>query len=302
MACGYAKYTGRLGVCLATSGPGGIHLLNGLYDAKLDGQPVLAITGHHFHDLIDTHAPAGRRPGQAVHGRGRVQHARHGRGPRRERRRRRLPHRAGPPRRRPHHLPGRLPGRWSDRSERQPSKAQRPHHAQRPGRRRAHARRGRALRAAATCSTPARRSAILAGRGAWRARRRARAARRALGGADHQGAARQGGASPTTARSRPAASACWAPRPSQDAIESCDTLLIVGVVVPLHRVPAQAGPGPRRCRSTSTRPASACATRSRSAWSATAAHPAALLPLLKRKSDRSLPGEGPGGHEASGTS
>jgi len=56
MACGYAKYTGKLGVCLATSGPGGIHLLNGLYDAKLDGQPVLAITGHHYHDLIDTYA------------------------------------------------------------------------------------------------------------------------------------------------------------------------------------------------------------------------------------------------------
>ena len=56
MACAFAKYTGKLGVCLATSGPGGIHLLNGLYDAKLDGQPVLAITGHHYHDLIDTHA------------------------------------------------------------------------------------------------------------------------------------------------------------------------------------------------------------------------------------------------------
>lgn len=56
MACGYAKYTGKLGVCLATSGPGGIHLMNGLYDAKLDGAPVLAITGHHYHDLIDTHA------------------------------------------------------------------------------------------------------------------------------------------------------------------------------------------------------------------------------------------------------
>jgi pyruvate dehydrogenase (quinone) len=56
MACAYAKYTGKLGVCLATSGPGGIHLLNGLYDAKLDGQPVLALTGHHFHDLIDTYA------------------------------------------------------------------------------------------------------------------------------------------------------------------------------------------------------------------------------------------------------
>jgi pyruvate dehydrogenase (quinone) len=54
-ACGYAKYTGRLGVCVATSGPGGIHLLNGLYDAKCDGQPVLAITGHTFHDLIGTH-------------------------------------------------------------------------------------------------------------------------------------------------------------------------------------------------------------------------------------------------------
>ncbi len=45
MATGYAKSTGRLGVCLATSGPGGIHLLNGLYDAKLDHTPVLAITG-----------------------------------------------------------------------------------------------------------------------------------------------------------------------------------------------------------------------------------------------------------------
>src|SRR5919112_129802 len=55
MACGYAKYTGKLGVCLATSGPGGIHLLNGLYDAKCDGAPVLAITGHTFHDLIGTH-------------------------------------------------------------------------------------------------------------------------------------------------------------------------------------------------------------------------------------------------------
>jgi pyruvate dehydrogenase (quinone)/pyruvate oxidase len=52
MACGYAKFTGRLGVCLATSGPGGIHLLNGLYDANMDGDPVLAITGLQFHDLI----------------------------------------------------------------------------------------------------------------------------------------------------------------------------------------------------------------------------------------------------------
>ncbi|HJP65791.1 MAG TPA: thiamine pyrophosphate-binding protein [Actinomycetota bacterium] len=45
MATGYAKTTGKLGVCLATSGPGGLHLINGLYDAKLDHVPVLALTG-----------------------------------------------------------------------------------------------------------------------------------------------------------------------------------------------------------------------------------------------------------------
>jgi pyruvate dehydrogenase (quinone) len=54
MACAYAKLTARLGVCLATSGPGGIHLLNGLYDAALDGAPVLAITGLQHHDLLGT--------------------------------------------------------------------------------------------------------------------------------------------------------------------------------------------------------------------------------------------------------
>ncbi len=45
MACAHAKWTGEVGVCMATSGPGAIHLLNGLYDAKLDHQPVLAIVG-----------------------------------------------------------------------------------------------------------------------------------------------------------------------------------------------------------------------------------------------------------------
>ncbi|HEY9474052.1 MAG TPA: thiamine pyrophosphate-dependent enzyme [Mycobacteriales bacterium] len=54
MATGYAKATGRLGVCLATSGPGGIHLLNGLYDAKLDHVPVLAITGMQETSLLGT--------------------------------------------------------------------------------------------------------------------------------------------------------------------------------------------------------------------------------------------------------
>ncbi len=45
MACAHAKFSGRVGVCLATSGPGAIHLLNGLYDAKMDHQPVVAIVG-----------------------------------------------------------------------------------------------------------------------------------------------------------------------------------------------------------------------------------------------------------------
>src|SRR5690348_10031903 len=54
-AAGYAKFTRKLGVCFATSGPGAIHLLNGLYDAKIDQAPVLALTGMTYHDLIGTH-------------------------------------------------------------------------------------------------------------------------------------------------------------------------------------------------------------------------------------------------------
>src|ERR671934_906841 len=54
-AVGYAKFTGRLGVCLSTAAPGALHLLNGLYDAAVDQAPVLAITGMTYHDLIGTH-------------------------------------------------------------------------------------------------------------------------------------------------------------------------------------------------------------------------------------------------------
>jgi len=61
MASGHAKLTGEVGVCLATSGPGAIHLLNGLYDAKLDRQPVVALVGQqaraslggHFQQEVD---------------------------------------------------------------------------------------------------------------------------------------------------------------------------------------------------------------------------------------------------------
>jgi pyruvate dehydrogenase (quinone) len=55
MACGEAKFTGEVGVCIATSGPGAIHLLNGLYDAKLDHQPVLALVGQQARTAIGSH-------------------------------------------------------------------------------------------------------------------------------------------------------------------------------------------------------------------------------------------------------
>ena len=54
MACAYAKYTGKIGVCVSTSGPGAIHLLNGLYDAKADNIPVVAITGSTFSDIMNS--------------------------------------------------------------------------------------------------------------------------------------------------------------------------------------------------------------------------------------------------------
>ena len=55
MACAHAKFTGEVGVCLATSGPGAIHLLNGLYDARLDHQPVVAIVGQQSRSALGGH-------------------------------------------------------------------------------------------------------------------------------------------------------------------------------------------------------------------------------------------------------
>src|SRR6476646_156236 len=52
MACAYSKYTGKLGACVGTSGPGAIHLLNGLYDAKADNTPVIAITGTTYSGMM----------------------------------------------------------------------------------------------------------------------------------------------------------------------------------------------------------------------------------------------------------
>ena len=85
MACAHAKFSGDVGVCLATSGPGAIHLLNGLYDAKLDHQPVVAIVGQQqrlslgasyqqevdlgslFKDVASEFVQVAMAPGQVTH-------------------------------------------------------------------------------------------------------------------------------------------------------------------------------------------------------------------------------------------
>ncbi|AWP23411.1 thiamine pyrophosphate-requiring protein [Acidiferrobacter sp. SPIII_3] len=75
MACAHAKYTGEVGCCVATSGPGAIHLLNGLYDAKLDHQPVVAIVGQaastvmggHYQQEVDLHTLFRDVAGEYVH-------------------------------------------------------------------------------------------------------------------------------------------------------------------------------------------------------------------------------------------
>jgi pyruvate dehydrogenase (quinone) len=54
-ACAYGKFTGRPAVCLSTAAPGAVHLMNGLYDARIDRSPVVAITGMTYHDVIGTH-------------------------------------------------------------------------------------------------------------------------------------------------------------------------------------------------------------------------------------------------------
>ena len=109
-ACAYAKFTGKLGVCLATSGPGAIHLLNGLYDAKMDGAPVLAITGQQYSDLLGSHyqqevnllalfEDVAAYNGQVARGNGRCQSGQHS-----------LPNRPFAARCSPYYFPHRPPG------------------------------------------------------------------------------------------------------------------------------------------------------------------------------------------------
>ena len=229
MACGYAKYTGRLGVCLATSGPGGIHLLNGLYDAKMDGQPVLAITGHHFHDLIDTHSQQDVDLDRvfmdvAVYST-RVM------GPEHVRNVADLACRKALARRGVAHI--NFPVDFQSHDGRRTAAR-----ATSPGTPPTCPPSGRGcptksdLQRAAEVLNAGKKIAILAGRGALGATDELEQL------ADDSGRRRSSSrcwarpACPTTAPTRPAASACWARKPSQEAMEDCDTLFMVGTSFP----------------------------------------------------------------------
>ena len=126
MACAWAKFTGRIGACIATSGPGGIHLLNGLYDAKLDGQPVLAITGLQFHDLVGTLTQQDVALDKLFIDVCLLQRAGHGRGAHAERRGTRLPHGAGAQGRGPYHDAGGYAGAGGERRRALPAQSPEP--------------------------------------------------------------------------------------------------------------------------------------------------------------------------------
>ena len=244
-ACGYAKFTGRLGVCFATSGPGAIHLLNGLYDAKLDHAPVLAITGHTYHDLIGTHfqqeidilplfkdVAAYNQMILGAEARAR----------------------AGRPR---------LPLGPVDAERRAPDHARR---TSRTGRCRTRARRCRwsratprpswrppivvpqaeTLKAAAELLNAGKKVVILAGAGGLGAADELERLADVAGRADHQAAAGQGRACPTTRPSRPAASACWARGPPSWRWRSATRSADRRHELPLPQVVSQARPGQGR--------------------------------------------------------
>ena len=254
MACAYAKFTGKLGVCLATSGPGGIHLLNGLYDAKLDGQPVLAITGLAFHDLIDTAPAAGRRAGQAVHGRGGVQQPHHGREPRPAERW------TSPAAPRSSIAASRI-SRSRRTRRRRSSTSIAPQRAAPHFGRLGHQRRARRTRT--TCAGLRRFSTRGARLPSWRAAARwTRATNWRMAemlGAPIVKALLGKACVPDDSPYTTGGIGLLGTAPSQDALEACDTLLIVGTSFPYIEFYPKPGAGPSRADRHSTRRGLGCA-------------------------------------------
>ncbi len=227
MACGYAKYTGKLGVCLATSGPGGIHLLNGLYDAKLDGQPVLAITGHSYHDLIDTFGQQDVNLDRVfqdvavyntrVMGAAHVENVTH------------LACRAALSYRGVSHINFPVDLQEQEGGERSPRN--RPHHASDVWARRAALPSTDDLRRAAEVLNAGKKIAILAGRGALHATDELEQVAETLG-APIIKALLGKAAVPDDSPYTTGGIGLLGTRPSQEALEECDTLLIAGSSFP----------------------------------------------------------------------
>jgi pyruvate dehydrogenase (quinone) len=284
MATAHAKFTGEVGVCMATSGPGAIHLLNGLYDAK--ARPPAG--GGHRRPAGAYRArgrlPAGSGPAEPVQGRGaRVRARGHGA-------------RAGAPPGRPRDAhregPAHASPASSSRNDLQELDAVRDAAARaRHGAfRHRHAPPGpwcRPKRTACSGRSAERRQkvAILAGAGALHATDELVEVAELLGPASPRPCSARRRCR-TTCPSSPAPSACWAPSPAGTVMNGCDTLLMVGTSFPYSEFLPKEGQARgvqidldgRKLR---------CAIRWRSTWSATAAHAAALLPLLTRKADRS---------------
>ena len=231
MACAHAKWTGEVGVCLATSGPGAIHLLNGLYDAKLDHAPVLAIVGQQARVGARRQLPAGGRPAVAVQGR-RARVLRDGVRPG-----------ADPPPRRP---------RAPDRAR--PAPADLPDHPERPRRGAGRAgsaaearhdplvarlerasricRHRRDLQRAAEILNAGEKVAILVGPGARGARRRGDADRREARRRRREGAAGPHRRSTTRCPTVTGSIGLLGTKPSWTLMNDCDTLLMVGSSFP----------------------------------------------------------------------
>lgn len=229
MACGYAKFTGRLGCCLATSGPGGIHLLNGLYDAKMDAAPVLAITGMPFHDLINTHSQQDVQLDRLfsdvaaynarIMGPAHVSNVTH------------LACRTAMARRRPAHITfpvdmQSMPAKKDQRSQRNVKK----HNSSLPAFEAPHPHPADILAAAAVLNQ-GKKIVILAGQGALHAREQLESIASKLGAPIVKPLLGKG-CVPDDSPFTTGGIGLLGTRPSQEAIEECDTLLLVGTSFP----------------------------------------------------------------------
>ena len=252
-ACGYAKFTGRLGVCIATCGPGAIHLLNGLYDAKMDHAPVLAITGHTYHDLIGMHLPAGGRPPRTLRGRRRLQPACHGRQARPRAGRRRLPLGPVDAERVAPHLPG--GHRRSRRRRTRPRSMQMVTGHTSVGLEPADRRPAGGVRSRAAAALLNARQEDRHPRRPGRAGRRPTSSSRSPRPWRRRSSSRCWArrSSPTTPPTPPAASACWARCPPSRRWRSATRCSWSGTSFPYMQLPAQAGPGQGRADRSSTR-------------------------------------------------